>query len=227
MKRIIIIALIIIIAALGIWYSFSSKPLANMVNFSEDGNVAMNNPGMKAGTWYLLYEKPGAPGLKAELDFSKIIFPALTQGMRVHVEGTEQNEIVAVSSISSLESVPDNKNSMVVKIYLYDEKKDQGPGGAQCSKQGLVASQRIIPRTSTPLADTIKILLQELNLPGVQLENAVIKNGVATLTFSDPQDKTSGGSCRVAILWAEIEATAKQFESVTSVRFQPATLFQP
>ena len=31
----------------------------------------------------------------------------------------------------------------------------------------------------------------------------------------------------VAILWFQIEATAKQFSNVTSVRFMPEELFQP
>jgi spore germination protein GerM len=128
-----------------------------------------------------------------------------------------------------------------VKLYYYNPAKDQGPGGAQCSRNGLVAVERIIPKTETPLQDSIKLLLRgeltdeekalgittEFPLAGVTLANAVINNGVATLTFSDPQNKTSGGSCRAGILWFEIEATAKQFPSVSSVRFLPATLFQP
>ncbi|MFA6077705.1 MAG: GerMN domain-containing protein [Candidatus Paceibacterota bacterium] len=128
-----------------------------------------------------------------------------------------------------------------IKLYFYNPTLDQGPGGVQCSKNGLVAVQRVIPETTTPLADTIKLLLRgeisdkerasgiesEFPLPDVTLKSATITNGVATLVFDDPQNKTGGGSCRVAILWAQIEATTKQFPTVNNVRFIPEELFQP
>ena len=128
-----------------------------------------------------------------------------------------------------------------ITLYYYNPARDQGPGGAQCSKQGLVAVARTIPRTMTPIQDSIKLLLQgkitetekaqgllsEFPLAGVILQSASLNTGVLTLTFNDPQNKTGGGACRVAILKSEIEATAKQFKEVTSVRFSPEELFQP
>jgi hypothetical protein len=134
-----------------------------------------------------------------------------------------------------------NVDELEVKLYYYNPALDQGPGGQQCTKNGLVSELRAIPKTATPLTDTIKLLLSEklsdadralgieseFPLAGVTLKNASIQNGVATLTFDDPQNKTGGGSCSLAIRWAQIEATAKQFETVKSVRFLPETLFQP
>jgi hypothetical protein len=128
-----------------------------------------------------------------------------------------------------------------IKLYYYNPALDQGPGGAQCSKNGLVAVDRVIPKTTTPLTDAVRLLLRgelssaersqglttEFPLSGVTLTSAVVTNGAATLTFNDPQNKTGGGSCRVAVLWAQIEATAKQFSTVSTVRFMPAELFQP
>jgi Immunoglobulin-like domain of bacterial spore germination/Sporulation and spore germination len=128
-----------------------------------------------------------------------------------------------------------------LKLYYYNPALDQGPGGAQCSKNGLVAVERVVPKTNTPLKDSVELLLRgelseeektrgitsEFPLPGVSLKSASLNQGVATLTFDDPQNKTIGGSCRVRVLWAQIEATAKQFSTVTSVRFMPDTLFQP
>jgi hypothetical protein len=128
-----------------------------------------------------------------------------------------------------------------VKIYLYNADLDQGPGGAQCSEKGLVARERILPKTSTPLQDTLELLLSgdlsvqekslgissEFPLPRVTLETVEIVDSVAMLTFSDPESKTSGGSCRVAILRAQIEATARQFDTVKSVRILPEEIFQP
>jgi hypothetical protein len=131
-------------------------------------------------------------------------------------------------------------NNISVKLFYYNPKLDQGPGGAQCSEAGLVSIPRTIPKTSTPLKDSIELLLKgatseeksqgitsEFPLPGVSLQSASITDGVATLIFNDPQNKTSGRSCRVNILRYEIEETAKQFETVKSVKLLPEELFQP
>lgn len=142
--------------------------------------------------------------------------------------------------ISNGENVPRGEETSI-KLFFYDPSLDQGPGGVQCTAKGLVAVERVIPRTMTPLKDAIELLLRgeisdeeraqgvesEFPLDGVRLEKAVIDEGVATLTFQDPQNKTGGGSCRVSILWHQIEATAKQFPTVQSVRFEPEELFQP
>lgn len=242
---------LIAIVLLGVWYwaaftisPFMSQPafkddLITPTSFSQDGTVTRNNPGQKPNVWYLVYEKPGAPALSAELDLNSVVAPYIdiTQGERMYVEGTLRGNIVTVRSITPIS----NEADMSIKLYFYNPQLDQGPGGAQCSRNGLVAVNRVMPKTTTPLTDAIKFLLRgelsseeraqgittEFPLPGVSLTSASIINGVATLTFADPQQKTGGGSCRVAILWAQIEATAKQFATVQSVRFMPEDLFQP
>lgn len=131
--------------------------------------------------------------------------------------------------------------TQTVKLYFYNPALDQGVGGVQCTSKGLVEVVRTIPKTETPLQDSIRLLLEgritdeekaigvttEFPLSGVSLKGANIKDGVATLEFIDPQNRTGGGSCRVAILWAQIEKTAKQFTSVKEVKFIPEELFQP
>ena len=208
-------------------------------SFSEDGTVTRNNPGQRPNVWYLVYERSGAPGLSVGLDLNSVVAPYidLMQGERVHVEGTLRGSSVTVRSITPIS----NKTATLIKLYFYDPKLDDGTGGTQCTKNGLVAVDREIPKTTTPLTDAIKLLLRgelssaeraqgittEFPLAGVSLTSASIVNGVATLAFADLQRKTSGGSCRVAVLWAQIEATAKQFPTVRSVRFVPEDLFQP
>lgn len=127
-------------------------------------------------------------------------------------------------------------------LYYYNEDKDKdASGNIICSSQGLVAVERRAPVTLTPIQDTIKLLLRgeltlsekargittEFPLPGVELSGANLAGGVLTLSFNDPGNRTSGGSCRAGILWAQIQATAKQFSGVDTVRFQPEELFQP
>lgn len=130
----------------------------------------------------------------------------------------------------------------VVQLYYYNPAQDTDKSGnILCSRDGLEAVSRTIPLTQTPLQDTLRLLLRgeltpaerargittEFPLSGLELQTAVVTENAATLTFADPQNKTTGGSCRVRVLWAQIEATAKQFTGNAPIRFSPDSLFQP
>lgn len=218
--------------------------------FSQEGNLIQNNPGLEPGVWYLAYEEPGAPGLTARLQFDHesrcgsadmltLCNISFDQGMRVHIQGTQSGNVVRVTTLTYVSRPPEA--GLPVKLYYYNPSLDQGPGGAQCTATGLVAVERIIPQTTKPLTDAITLLLRgelsneeraqgittEFPLAGVALTNATIVSGIVTLTFADPDNTTGGGSCRVSILRHQIDATAKQFPSVTSVRIMPEELFQP
>jgi len=108
----------------------------------------------------------------------------------------------------------------------------------------LVALERQIPVSQTPIRDTIELLLKgkenltesdltkgittEFPLEGFELKSLNLKeDGTLILEFKDPLNKTIGGACRVSILWFQIEATAKQFPQVKKVQFLPEVLFQP
>lgn len=136
----------------------------------------------------------------------------------------------------------ESQETRTVKLYYYNQERDQDEtGNLQCSRSGLVAVEREIPITETPIQDTINLLLagdltsqereegieSEYPLEGFSLKGASLRDGVLTLEFEDVNNKTVGGSCRVGILWFQIEATAKQFEGVSQVRFTPEELFQP
>ena len=129
-----------------------------------------------------------------------------------------------------------------VKLYYYNQELDKDESGnISCSRAGLVPLEREILSTKTPIQDAIQLLLQgklteeertagiatEYPLEGLSLKGASLKDGVLTLEFNDPSNRTGGGSCRVGILWFQIEATAKQFPEVQQVRFIPEELFQP
>lgn len=129
-----------------------------------------------------------------------------------------------------------------VKLYYYNSNLDKdSSGNVMCSRQGLVAVERAIPITNTPIQDAIKLLISgniteeekaqgittEYPLQGFSLVAASLNNDVLTLTFDDPDSKTSGGSCRAGILWFQIEATAKQFSGIQQVHFEPEYIFQP
>jgi hypothetical protein len=129
-----------------------------------------------------------------------------------------------------------------IKLFYYNPELDRDESGnTACSRLGLAAVERKIPITQTPIQDTIKLLLSggltdeeraqgvttEYPLEGFSLKSASLKNGVLTLEFDDPNNKTVGGSCRAGILWFQIEATAKQFPEIRRVLFLPEEIFQP
>ena len=129
-----------------------------------------------------------------------------------------------------------------IQLYYYDPSLDEdASGNIMCSEAGLVAVERTVPLTQTPVQDAVRLLLRgeitpqeeaqgittEYPLEGLELTGASLENGVLTLGFADPNNATSGGSCRAGILWLQIRETAEQFDGVDEVRFQPEELFQP
>ncbi len=136
----------------------------------------------------------------------------------------------------------DEAKTREILLYYYNSENDKdSEGNIMCGVQGLVAVNRQISLSQTPVQGAINLLMKgelskeetaagvatEFPLEGLELKGANLNDGFLTLEFGDPQNKTSGGSCRVGILRAQIEATAKQFEGVNEVRFVPEELFQP
>ena len=157
-------------------------------------------------------------------------------------ENADELRMPVFFSQEDRESQEENQEKRAVRLYYYNPKLDQDEeGNIACSRKGLVAVERTIPLSKTPIQDAIRLLLKgelteeekaqgietEYPLARLSLEGAVLKDGVLTLEFFDPQNKTSGGSCRAGILWFQIEETAKQFPEVREVRFLPEELFQP
>ena len=135
-----------------------------------------------------------------------------------------------------------DSQTRIIKLFYYNQLKDvDASGNIMCSEGGLEPVEREIPLSITPIQDAIKLLLQgeitfteqgrgiatEFPLPSFELKAASLTGGSLTLTFADPENKTSGGSCRVNILRAQIEKTAKQFPEVSQVHLVPEELFQP
>ncbi|MGB9598656.1 MAG: GerMN domain-containing protein [Minisyncoccales bacterium] len=135
--------------------------------------------------------------------------------------------------------------SKVIKLYYYNPELDKDEeGNIKCSSNGLVAIEKKIPISAKIIEDTINLLLKgKENLSEEEIQRGITteypladfslsqihlgENGILTLKFNDPQKKSSGGACRVRILWFQIEETAKQFPQVKKVQFLPEDLFQP
>lgn len=95
--------------------------------------------------------------------------------------------------------------------------------------QTVSAVTRRIPKTQAVARAAIEELLKGpstneyeegfgTNIPsGTTLRSVSIENGVATVEFSEELDAVVSGSCNVGVIRSQIEATLKQFTSVTSV----------
>jgi hypothetical protein len=154
----------------------------------------------------------------------------------------EKDDRLEVPIVFGEEQATPEEDAQKVLLYYYNSSKDQdASGNIMCSKAGLVAVERNIFVSDDIIASVIQLLLEgkltdaektsgistEFPLSGVVLQNSSLQNGELTLTFSDLENRTGGGSCRVGVLWSQIEATAKQFSEVKSVKFLPEELFQP
>ncbi len=132
-----------------------------------------------------------------------------------------------------------------VFIYAYNPALDtDSSGNIACTAAGLVALPRELPAGLPAEAhrlaaldlllaggltaeETADGLTTEFPLAGLTLQALSLEGATLTLTFSDPEFQTSGGACRVSILRAQVEATARQFGDVTEIRILPDEAFQP
>ncbi|HPO68410.1 MAG TPA: Gmad2 immunoglobulin-like domain-containing protein [Candidatus Pacearchaeota archaeon] len=154
------------------------------------------------------------------------------------------SEILENQKIFEIPVLFEEINYTDVFLYYYNPEKDKDENGnVKCSEKGIVPIKRKIPISQTPIKETINLLLRgkenlteeeikegietDFPLEGLKLKDINLKNGVLTLVFEDPFNKTSGGSCKAKILWLQIEKTSKQFPGVKEVHFLPEDIFQP
>ncbi|RJQ33758.1 hypothetical protein C4568_03855 [Candidatus Parcubacteria bacterium] len=214
--------------ARGGWFFEASFPVKML---DANGNELAIAPAQAQGEWMTSEYVP----FKAQLAFGAPSTPTGTlvlekdnpSGLPEHA-----NELRIPIRFAATEA-----GGTPIKLYFYNANLDD----SQCTEKGIVAVDRIIPKTETPLKDSIELLLlgrptapeaqtglmSEFPAYGALLKSATIVNGVATLTFDDPNNSLGGGSCRVSVMRAQIEATAKQFSSVQSVRIEPEEILQP
>ncbi len=222
--------------ARGPWYFEASFPVKVL---DANGKVLGQAPATAQGEWMTTAFVP----FTATIAFAAPTTPTGTVVFeKDNPSGLPQNED-ALRIPVTFGAASTTRN---VTLYFYNENGDKdASGNLLCSAKGLVSVVRAVPFSNTPIQDAVRELLKgptsaekaaapnsatpesEFPLAGVSLAGASLSGSVLTLTFSDPQHKTSGGSCRVAVLKAQIEATAKQFGGVSSVRFLPVDAFQP
>lgn len=219
--------------ARGNWYFEASFPLRLIDgNGKELGSV----PAQAKGEWMTSEFVP----FEAVLNFER---PTTENGVLIlekdNPSGLAENAAEIRVPVKFINIDIEQKD---VKLYYYNPANDKDSNGQiLCSKQGLVAVERKIPVTLSPMQDTLKLLLEgkltpderrrgittEYPLSGFILRGVAVDDELLILMFADPENKTSGGACRTNILKAQIEETARQFIDAREVRFKPDTLFQP
>lgn len=221
-------------------------------SFDRTGNLMRNSPGLLPETWYLGYELPGQPGLFVKIQWTNqsrcviesgeraCVDSLVGVGDRVRVQGVLSGDEVSVRRLELIE-----RQDKEIQLFYYAPKNDQdAAGNVQCSRQGLIAVARTIDgggTTTDQIERAVRLLLgpnltseeraqgiqTEFPLDGFVMKSLSFEEGVATITFADPGQRSSGGSCRAGVLWYQIEATVKQFPGVQEVKFSPEDLFQP
>ncbi len=107
---VIMILSVIVLMIIGLFVYqefFSFKGGEDNINFSETGNLMINNPGFKENIWYLSYEVPGSPANNVKLSFSDDSVcknesnscSNLITGDRVDIKGVENNGIILVKEL--------------------------------------------------------------------------------------------------------------------------------
>lgn len=219
--------------ARGYWFFEASFPVRAL---DKDGNTLALAPAQALSDWMTTEYVPFSVTLQIPDSY---VGPVTLVLSKDNPSGLPENDASISFGINKQSS--SNTATTTIKLYYYNPKLDQGEGGVQCTEKGLVAVDRTIPKTISPIQDAIRALIKgeltvseeargletEYPLEGFALVGASLSNGDLLLTFDDPKNKATGGSCRTALLWRQIEATAKQFKEVTSVKFLPEDLFQP
>jgi plasmid maintenance system killer protein len=125
-----------------------------------------------------------------------------------------------------------------VQLFYYNQLEDKS---VECGQDYVLPVEREIDSTQTPIQDTINLLIKgeltqaekdmgfttEFPNKDFKLLSANLKDGVLSLEFTEVPGFTTGGSCRVSILTAQIIKTAKQFPGVDNVILLPESIFQP
>ncbi len=219
--------------ARGYWFFEASFPVRAL---DRDGNTLALVPAQAIGDWMTTEHVPFSVTLQIPESYVGPITLVLAND---NPSGLPENDRSISFEVNKQGTITAATSS--IKLYYYNPALDQGVDGVQCTEKGLVAVERIIPRTISPIQDAVRVLIKgeltasekakgletEYPLEGFALVSASLLNSELTLAFDDQKSETIGGSCRTAILWKQIEATAKQFKEVKTVKFLPEDLFQP
>lgn len=145
-----------------------------------------------------------------------------------------------IAKNSTPQATDENMNVRSVKFYLADTSNDSN--GSECFADGSVRREMTNPDVDTVIEELISLVLTtEETGKGLKngfddevksTENLTIKEIISNddrvvVNFDDPDNFTSGGSCRVELLKDQLIQTLQDFKNVPTVEIGPEELFQP
>lgn len=140
-------------------------------------------------------------------------------------EGGIALENTMVAGSVTIESGEATADSMIVKAFFGNS--TMAGEGEECTS--VFAVLRRVPKSTAVARSALGELLKGVSAEeeaagyltsinyGVAIQDLTLENGVLRADFSAALDESVGGSCRVAAIRKQIEATAKQFPTVTDV----------
>ncbi len=127
-------------------------------------------------------------------------------------------------------------------IYYYNEVEDRKLNGGEitCDTRAVLPVKQSSRTIQTPESVIQKLISNELGtdakiagfsteFPNTEFKLLTTKlnEDALELTFTEVPGFTSGGSCRIGLIRAQIEKTALQFEEVKKVFILPEEILQP
>lgn len=199
------------------WIGYEGQTgVVNLID--ENGNILSASVLVAKGDWTKLPVK-----FEATLEFE---IPESGDGWLIfyneNPSGMEENSAQFVLPVAF------DRNEVVVQVYFGDSQTDSD---FDCTLVSAV--DRAISKTEAVARGAIEELLKGPNQDeikggfftgineGVKIQKLVIDSttgeGVAKIDFSKELEEGVGGSCRVALIRAQVEKTLKQFSTIQSV----------
>lgn len=138
----------------------------------------------------------------------------------------------------------DRETETTANVFFYKQSEDMDEeGNALCSPEAVLPVERRVTIEvfeDDPVQTILDVLLagpmedereegfsSEFPLDGFEVRDLEVSGGIATITFSDPEKASVGGSCRVTLLRTQIEKTVRNLDGIEEVEILPETIFQP
>ena len=216
--------------AKGSWYFEASFPVSLI---DANNKELARAPAQAQGEWMTAGYVP----FKITLTFNK---PTTETGFLVFENDNPSGDPTNQKRVAIPVRFDLKAATVSISLYYPNMSKVKNVGD-ECSPSIVVPVERQVSVSETPIKDAINLLILgnlttkeisqgfETEFPnqGFKLLGANLKNGALTLEFTEVPGFTSGGSCRIGLLAAQITKTAKQFPGVKNVVFIPDQIFQP
>lgn len=163
--------------------------------------------------------------MRAIVESGGVLLLEMTDSRGLHVRVLEQDYIDRSKGVQGVEYGPRGPQF----YWLYDAHPGDSDRASTASSRYPAERVAHIYRIDRPgqnagITWLAPVVLELHDLDG--MEDATLLKQKTAACFGG-FNETTGGACKISILKAQLLATAKQFDEVTTVTVQPPTVFQP